>query len=176
MRLLAAPFLAWLLLQSHFRAALGLTLAAGVTDWFDGFAARRLGTTGQIGVVLDPIADKVMLVTLFVALTVVGLLPGWLLVLVLGRDLVIVIGAFVLRVWRGVRRFLPSMLGKISTFFQIALVLSILLHAAFQNRFLLWLEYIGVALSAVFTASSGVDYVRRGIRLGWNHRTAKVKS
>jgi phosphatidylglycerophosphate synthase len=57
------------------------------------------------------------------------------------------------------------MLGKVSTFFQIALVLSVLLHAVIPNEFFLWLEYTGIALSTAFTALSGADYVRRGIRL-----------
>lgn len=138
---------------------------AGLTDWFDGFAARRLGATGALGIVLDPLADKILLVTLFVALTLAGLVSTLLLFLVLGRDLVIVLGALLIRMFRGVRRFLPSTLGKVSTFFQIMFVLMVLLYAGFPHRVFFWLETTAIILMVVFTIWSGVDYVRRGAEL-----------
>jgi cardiolipin synthase len=160
---LCAPFIAWLLYSSHFRAALILLFLAALSDWFDGFTARRLNSAGQLGVILDPLADKVLLVTLFVALGVLRLIPLWMLSLAVGRDLVIVIGALLVRLLRGTRKFLPSTLGKVSTFFQIVLVLLALLYAAFPLQILLWLKYTALCLSAFFTALSGFDYVRRGI-------------
>lgn len=164
-RLFAAPVVAWLLLRSQFWQALALVLVAGVTDWLDGFAARRLGVSGRLGVTLDPLADKALLVTLFVVLRVVALLPFWLVALVIGRDVVILAGALALRVFRKWSRFPPSNLGKVSTFFQIVLVLLVLLDAAFPNELFRWLRRIAVALAGLFTAASGVDYVRRGIKL-----------
>jgi cardiolipin synthase (CMP-forming) len=163
LRLLASPLLAWLLLQRRFRYALFLVLVAGVTDWLDGFTARKLGVGGGIGVILDPLADKTMLVTMFVLLSITGLIPRWMLALVVGRDLVIVFGASLLRMFRGVKRFLPSALGKISTFFQIVLAFLVLTNAAWPNRLLTLLATLALALSAVFTALSGLDYIRRGI-------------
>ena len=141
-------------------------MIAGVTDWLDGFLARRLGTSGRIGVVLDPLADKVLLVTLFLALGAARLMPAWLVVLVIGRDVVIVAGALLLRTLRGQRRFLPSVLGKISTFFQIVLVLQALLYAVFSNEFFSLLKSAAAVLAAVFTVLSGADYVRRGWAMG----------
>lgn len=164
-RLVAAPFVAWLLLRLQFREALALVLFAGLTDWFDGFAARRLRVSGKVGVILDPLADKTLVVTLFVVLGVIGLLPAWLVVLVIGRDLVIVIGALLLRIFRNIRQFLPSTLGKVSTFFQIVLLLLALVDAAFPNRLFLWLRNIALFLSTLFTALSGLDYIRQGIQL-----------
>jgi cardiolipin synthase (CMP-forming) len=164
-RLLASPVLACLLFQSRFREALLLVLIAGVTDWLDGFAARKLKASGGVGVVLDPLADKVLLVTLFTVLTIVHLIPLWMLALVLGRDLVIVTGALLLRVFRGYQRFLPSVLGKVSTFFQIVLAFLVLAHAAFPLSFIADLEWLAIALTALFTAVSGADYVRLGIRM-----------
>lgn len=164
-RLFASPLLAWLLLRGHFREALGLVLLAGVTDWFDGFAARKLGISDTVGIFLDPMADKVMLVTLFVVLAAIHLISAWMLALVLGRDLVIVFGAGLLRVFRGYHRFLPSVLGKISTFFQIVLVFLVLTRAAYPYRFLEVLESLAVLLCALFTALSGLDYIRRGIEM-----------
>lgn len=164
-RLVASPWIALLLLHSQFREALLVLLFAGLTDWFDGFAARRLGVGGRLGVILDPVADKTLLVTLFLTAGVIGLLPLWLVFLVIGRDVVIVTGALLLRFFRNIRQFLPSTLGKVSTFFQILLILLLLIHAAFPSQFLLWLSNIAVSVGAFFTALSGLDYVRRGIEM-----------
>ena len=162
-RLLCAPAITWLLCYSRFRYALILLLLAGVSDWFDGFAARRLHSAGNVGVILDPLADKVLLVTLFIASGLLGLIPLWMFALAVARDLVIVIGALLVRLLRGVRKFLPSMLGKVSTFFQITLVLMALLYAAFPFLAFLYLKYAALCLSAFFTLVSGIDYIRRGI-------------
>jgi cardiolipin synthase len=165
LRVAASPFIVWLLYRANFRAALLLALLAGLTDWFDGFAARKLGTSGRIGVVLDPLADKVLLVSLFVAMGVLGLVPLWLFLLVVIRDLAILAGALLLRLLRNRSRFLPTMLGKISTFFQIVLSLLALVEAAFPDPILQWLKETGVLLTAIFTALSGLDYVGQGIEM-----------
>ncbi len=165
LRLFASPVLAWLILKGRFREAMGLVILAGLTDWLDGFAARRLRVKGNLGIVLDPLADKAMLVALFVALAAVGLIHVWLFALVIGRDAVIVTGAILLRIFRDVRQFRPSMLGKVSTFFQIVYVPSVLLYAAVPYEPLLWLRTAALALTALFTALSGIEYVRLGIRL-----------
>jgi cardiolipin synthase len=162
-RLLCTPLVVWLLLRAHYAAALGTVVLAGVSDWLDGYAARRLKLAGQFGVIFDPLADKVLLVALFVALGLLGMIPLWMLGLAIGRDLVIVVGAGLIRIFRGARKFLPTMLGKVSTFFQIVLVLLALLFAAFPLEALGWLKITAVALSALFTAWSGIDYVRIGI-------------
>ena len=140
-------------------------ILAGLSDWFDGWAARRLGATGKLGVILDPLADKVMLVTLFFVLAYVRSIPLWLLALVMGRDLVIVTGAVLLRIFRGVQKFVPSLIGKVSTFFQIVFVLLVLLNLAFPFPILFWLEMLALFLTALFTAWSGIGYVLLGIRL-----------
>ncbi len=163
-RLLASPLLAWLLLRHEYRLGLLLVAAAGVTDWLDGYTARKLGVTGKIGVLLDPLADKTLLVTLFLALGASLLVPLWMLALAIGRDLVIVIGALLLRIFRNRRKFIPTILGKISTFFQIVFVLLVLIRAAVPfPAWLTWLDDAALLLTAVFTTASGLDYVRRGI-------------
>ncbi len=165
LRLAASPFLGWLILQAHFEGALGVVCLAGLTDWFDGYAARRLGVTGKFGIVLDPLADKAMLVTLFLALTYVHVIPIWVTVLVMARDIIIVAGALLLRMLRGIRQFLPSTMGKVSTFFQIAFVAVALLYAAFPVVVLLWLKVAGLVLTAAFTTWSGIDYVKLGVQM-----------
>lgn len=173
-RIAASPVLVWLLVKARYREALALALVAGVTDWFDGYAARKLGVSGRIGVILDPLADKLMLVTLFCALAWLQLVPAWMFALVMGRDLVIVIGALLLRIFRSYTRFLPSTLGKVSTFFQIVLVLLVLVEAAFPYRFVRWLAVLALILSALVTALSGIDYVRRGIQMTRRRHSASA--
>lgn len=165
LRFAAAPFVAWLIVTGHFRSAVALVAFAGVTDWLDGFAARKLGSGGNVGIILDPLADKGMLVTLFLALGYARLIPLWLVGLVIGRDVVIVVGALLLRMLRGIRRFKPLIVGKVSTFFQIVYALLTLLDAAWPWAFLHWLEVTGLVLTTIFTTISGAGYIRRGIRL-----------
>ncbi len=165
LRLFLAPLLAWLIIRLRFEEALLLVGFAGLTDWFDGYAARRLGAAGKIGAVLDPLADKAMLVTLFCALAYAGLIPLWALALVMGRDLVIVTGSLLLRIFRNVRRFVPSTVGKVCTFFQIVFVLLVLLNAAIPLPLLAWLALLALALTAIFTTWSGIGYIALGIRL-----------
>jgi cardiolipin synthase (CMP-forming) len=160
---------AWLLLQFRFHEALAAVLVAGLTDWFDGFAARRLHVSGRIGVILDPLADKTLLVTLFLTIGYMRLVPEWLIYLIIGRDLMIVAGALALRVLRGIREFRPSTLGKVSTFFQILLLLLVLVHASFRYEMLLWLQNIALLLCALFTSLSGLDYIRRGTQMSQTH-------
>lgn len=165
LRLIAAPVVAWLIAQAHYREALGITIFAGLTDWFDGFAARKLKASGRTGVILDPLADKILLVVLFIQLALYNLIPLWMLLLALVRDLVIVTGSLLLRKFRNIRRFVPSILGKVSTFFQIMLVLMVLLDASFPHPILRALRVTALILSVLFTALSGLDYIRRGIQM-----------
>jgi cardiolipin synthase (CMP-forming) len=165
LRLLAAPLAAWLLSGARYPEALVVVILAGLTDWLDGFTARKLNASGKTGIILDPLADKVLLVVLFVELVVVHLIPMWMLLLAVIRDLVIVVGAALLRWFRNIRRFTPSYLGKVSTFFQIMLVLMTLVEAAFPSDIFYVLRAAALALCAIFTVLSGLDYVRRGIEM-----------
>lgn len=163
-RLFASPLLAWLILRHEYQLGLLLVAFAGVTDWLDGFSARKLRVTSKAGVLLDPLADKTLLVTLFLALGATLLVPLWMLGLAIGRDLVIVIGSLLLRIFRNRRKFIPTILGKVSTFFQIVFVLLVLIRAALAfHAWLDWLEDAALLLTAIFTAASGLDYVRKGI-------------
>lgn len=168
--MLAAPWLGWLIIHSRFREAILLTLAAGITDWLDGWTARKLQLTSQTGAYLDPIADKSLLVTLFLALGWAKQIPAWLVALVLGRDLVILAGAGFVYLRTGLTKFPPSIWGKVSTFFQISAVLLVLLRAAAvpatATAYLLrGLELIALGLTVVITVWSGAHYILRGIRI-----------
>jgi cardiolipin synthase (CMP-forming) len=165
LRLAASPILVWLLWELEFRTALLVVGLAAATDWFDGYVARKLHATGQLGSILDPLADKILLVTVFVMLGVVGLVPLWILCLAIGRDVVVTGGALLLRIYRNRRKFVPSTVGKVSTFFQMVFVLLALVYAAFPLAPFLWLKFTALLLCAIFTGWSGLEYVRLGIQM-----------
>jgi cardiolipin synthase len=131
LRLLAAPFAAWLILQEHDIAALLTFAAAGASDGLDGFIARRWGVTSAFGAWLDPVADKLLMLFCFTALYCVAATPFWLLLLVVTRDLAIVatwllIKLLVLRV-----PVSPLFIGKLSTAVQILYIFTLLLLLSF---------------------------------------------
>ncbi len=122
-RLAAGPYLFWLLWQKQYGLALLVMLLAGVTDAFDGYLARRWKVPSRIGEILDPVADKVLLVGAFAALWLNGAIEGWLAAIVFGRDLLILAGAGLAFVFsKSPRRFPPSIWGKLSTIVQMSLV------------------------------------------------------
>jgi len=124
LRVFVCPYLAWLLWTRQYRLALIVIFAAGMTDIFDGLAARLLKTPSRFGEVLDPIADKILMGTVFLTLTFTRAIEWWLAVIVIGRDVGILLAGGV--AWLGgqkVRRFPPSVWGKMSTFLQIAFVM-----------------------------------------------------
>lgn len=166
LRLAMAPVLPWLLWSGHHHAALVLALVAGVSDGVDGWLARRFGWTSRLGSLLDPIADKAMLGLAVLGLWLVDMLPGWFLGLVIVRDAVVIAGAAAW--WRlaGPFEATPSLLGKVTTLAQIALVLVCLLDlAAIDLPLQVRKEFLIAA--AVLTFASGVDYVIRYAVKAW---------
>ncbi|MER2264269.1 CDP-alcohol phosphatidyltransferase family protein [Methylobacterium oxalidis] len=120
-RLVLVPVILVLIGQGAWGAALALFLVAGASDALDGFLAKRFGLQSELGAILDPLADKALLVSVFVALTAAGALPAWLLAVVIGRDLA-VLGAIGLARLGGRRLAIrPLRIGKLSTAAQIGL-------------------------------------------------------
>src|SRR5262249_54306669 len=120
LRMLLIPLFVILVVYGHLGWALAVFLTAGVTDGLDGLIARRAGQKTSLGAWLDPMADKLLLVTTFVVLTLPGLhlsntFPIWLTVLIISRDLGIVLTVAIVNLAIGRRTFMPSMLGKIAT-------------------------------------------------------------
>lgn len=144
--------------------ALILFLVAGVTDALDGFIARFANQQSLLGAYLDPIADKILLTSAYIALTIPSLnhgvqIPVWITVLVIARDVLIVVMALILYLAVGIRRFPPTILSKINTAAQVLAVLLVLISPLVKN-----LEPIATTLLyavAVLTVSSGLDYVIR---------------
>ncbi|WP_150110465.1 CDP-alcohol phosphatidyltransferase family protein [Granulicella mallensis] len=126
LRLFVLPFLVITILDGHWRAAFALLWLAGVSDGLDGLLARWLQQRTTLGQYLDPIADKLLLSTLFVVLTHVGLIPRYVTVLVFSRDLGILLIATLLFATNTLRDFRPSLLGKINTVVQILGVLTVM--------------------------------------------------
>jgi cardiolipin synthase (CMP-forming) len=165
LRLLAAPLVVWLIDTRRFESALLLTIPIGLSDWADGYLARRLGTTSRLGTYLDPAADKVLLVAAFITLGMIGAIPLMLVLLVLGRDLVIVSGVILLWRFRSRRVFGPLGIGKISTVFQIVTVFVVLVSLIMPWSLIRNVRLSCFFATALFTISSGIAYVRKGIRM-----------
>jgi cardiolipin synthase len=121
-RLLAVPIAVWLILSDRLTAAFWLFVAAGISDAVDGYLARRFNLRTLIGSYLDPIADKVLLVSVYVTLGAEGYLEAWLVILVVSRDVLIVGGAIFYRMLAGKLAMRPLFISKVNTVAQIGLV------------------------------------------------------
>jgi len=122
LRLFSLPFLVIAILDGHWNSAFALMMFAGVSDGFDGLLARWLHQQTTLGLYLDPIADKLLLSTLFITLTLVGDIPRYVTILVFSRDFGILLISILLFATHTLRDFRPSFLGKINTFIQIIAV------------------------------------------------------
>ncbi len=125
-RLLLAPVIIWLITAGADVLAFVLFLAAMIGDALDGFLARRLGVETHIGAYLDPVADKVLVVSLYTTLTLAGPIPAWLAIAVISRDLLFVGGVMLTWIALGRWWFPPLWIGKIATFSQLSLIVIVL--------------------------------------------------
>lgn len=158
LRLLLAIPLCLLILQREYEAVLWVALVAGLSDGIDGWLARRLDAASRYGAIVDPLADKLMLSGAYPSMAAVGLLPWWLALLVIGRDIVIVLGALAYHAIYGRYNMAPSVPGKISTFLQIVFAMVLLLQQIYPvvpQGFVSALLYIVAAASI----ASGLNYV-----------------
>lgn len=163
-RLFAVPAAVWLMLQHRLDIAFMVFVGAGISDAIDGWLARVRNARSALGALLDPIADKALLVSVYVTLAAIGVLPDWLAILVVFRDLLIVGGVIFLWVLGVPARIKPLMISKANTFAQIALAALALLLAGFGLSAPLLLE-AAIWLVAVTTFASGAAYVRQAARL-----------
>ena len=160
-RLCIVPASVWLVLQNQTMLAFWLFIAAGASDAVDGWLARRRGPTA-VGALLDPVADKALLVSMYVTLAAIHVLPDWLAILVVFRDLVIVGGVLALSVLGMPVEIRPLMVSKLNTVLQITLVAGALLHAGLGVStpllpMLVW-------LTTASTLASGAAYVAQAAR------------
>lgn len=155
--LLLAPVV-WLLLTHQFLLTLGLFALAAFTDGLDGFLAKRCGWTSALGKILDPLADKILLVGVFITLAIVDLVPVWLAVVAVTRDVVIAAGAIAYNSLYGDPGGRPTWISKINTLCQVLYVLTSVGAQALQRTPDVALTVLG-ALVLVTAAISGLDYV-----------------
>jgi len=159
LRIAACPVLVVVLNEGNYRVALVLFLVSGITDGLDGYIAKRFNCISTLGKILDPIADKLLISCAYVMLALLGDIPFYLLVLVIFRDLVIIVGYFVLRVVMDEAvPIRPIYWSKINTFLQIALVVVVLFERAewLTIPYLLSALIVGVIITSVV---SGMLYV-----------------
>jgi len=161
-RLCAVPLAVWLVLQHQMALAFGLFALAGVSDAVDGWLARRSGGSA-LGAMLDPVADKALLVCMFVTLAAVRVLPDWIAILVVFRDLVIVGGIMVMWQLSMPVRIKPLLLSKLNTALQLLLVGVVLLLEGFGLR-APWLRVLLIWTVAATTLGSGAAYVWKAAR------------
>jgi cardiolipin synthase len=164
MRMALIPVFASMLFYGHYRLALAFFVIAGVSDGIDGFLARRFKQESELGTIIDPIADKLLMTTAFIILSIPNVLPPvrhlpvpfWVTITVIGRDVLILAVAAAINVITGFRGFKPSWLGKLSTLVQVVAVGLILLSAVTGFTIYLPTTYAMVVLLAFV---SGVHYI-----------------
>jgi len=167
-RMVLIPVFVSMLFYQKFVWALVIFVVAGITDGLDGLFARRFRQQSQLGRILDPIADKLMLVTSFVVLSMRGVfptplprhlpIPFWVTITVISRDVFILIGAAAINIVTGFRHFRPSFLGKVSTVVQIVSVAAVMLAARVRIGAGYYLPTLYTAVFAL-AVLSGVHYV-----------------
>lgn len=169
LRILAVPFFIATVLyyspeRDYFRqVALAIFLFAVISDVIDGYIARRHHQKTKAGAILDPLADKLLLISAFICLYKVGVyfevvrFPVWLVVTVISRDVILLLGSMIIQIIHGDIDIAPTLWGKASTFFQVFCVIGMFLQWAFSP--VIWL------MTLVFALISVVDYIRRGIKI-----------
>jgi cardiolipin synthase len=158
LRILLVPAITGLILQKHYGIALLFFVCAALSDCLDGFIARRFDMRTRLGALLDPLADKLMVVASVLALFRLGLLPGWLVIAIVCRDIVISAGAVAWRLKIGRIEMAPSITSKVNTFMQVTMIFLVLNHAAGVIGITSWFPLLFV-LVFISSLVSGIQYV-----------------
>lgn len=162
-RIILIPFFITAVAYSRLDIALVFFVIGIISDAADGFIARALNQQTQLGTILDPIADKLLLTSAYICLSVAGnipenlKMPPYVPIIVISRDAIIVIGSIVVYVVRGAIKIEPSILGKVTTFLQMMTIVCIL--AKFSYSYIVW------SVTIFLTIASGLDYVTKGSKL-----------
>ncbi len=166
LRIAAVPLVVWLLLEGNLFWGFWVFAFAGVSDAADGFIAKRFNMETELGKYLDPLADKALLVSVFVTLGYLGIIPSWLVILVVFRDMVIVFGAMVFETLTGsltMHPMKPQMVSKVNTTFQILYAGSIMAGTGYGLNLGVGLDILmfGTALT---TVASGISIVAEALK------------
>ncbi|MBN2282929.1 MAG: CDP-alcohol phosphatidyltransferase family protein [Deltaproteobacteria bacterium] len=159
-RIILVPVFVIFLIRGSFLSALVVFVVAGITDALDGFLARVLNQQTVLGAYLDPIADKALVATSFVSLSIMGFIPGWLAVIVISRDSIILLGILLFFILSVSFEMKPAFVSKLTTVFQILTVVFVLLFQCFPRY--AWDNVLGTLIwsTAVVTVISGLYYIR----------------
>jgi cardiolipin synthase (CMP-forming) len=147
--------------------ALILFTIAAVSDGLDGYLAKRFGWTSQLGKVLDPMADKLLLVTVFITGTWLGLVPWWVAAAAIARDVMIGLGALIFRLWFGPLKGRPTIISKVNTLFQLGYLVAVMLVASVG---ILPQDMVDALAYIMFitTVASGFDYLYQFTKRAWD--------
>lgn len=167
-RILLTPLIVWLLLDARLNYALVVFFIAGLTDGLDGLIARLFHQKTKLGAYLDPLADKLLLVSSFVLLGYLGLVPVWLAVIVVSRDAIILLGLMTLVFHDVAVEIKPALVSKLTTLIQLLTVLVVL--SSPYHSLPRWAYTILFVCTAAFSAVSGFQYILRGLHLLDAHR------
>jgi cardiolipin synthase len=162
-RIILIPFFINVMIYGYYQWALAIFVAACVTDALDGLIARFTNSITELGALLDPIADKLLILSAFVTLVLFEMLPVWLVIIVVSRDVILILGSLVIYFLGHELKARPSFIGKATTVLQLLVVTLSLILKAFGQ------EITGTHVlhwtTAVFTMVSGIQYVVRGTRI-----------
>ena len=162
-RILLTPVFAICLIRHLFDGALFVFVVAAITDGLDGLVARLFKRKTTLGAYLDPAADKLLLITAFVTLAIQRMIPGWLSVIVITRDILIILGVALLNIMDRSIEIKPSVLSKITTVAQLTTVCSVLV--AHQVNTIAQIEWFLFWSTASVTTASGFHYIYRGLNI-----------
>jgi cardiolipin synthase len=172
LRIVLVPIVVIFLIQGQFLNATLAFITAALTDALDGFLARTLGQQTALGAYMDPIADKALLASSFVTLSVLHIIPGWLTVIVISRDIIILLGILVLSMMSIPVKIRPTAVSKMTTAVQLTTILVVLSDRCFPGYIhQTWLMAL-YGITAFFTITSGLNYMMKGQKL-FNQDTKK---
>ncbi|MBI4698619.1 MAG: CDP-alcohol phosphatidyltransferase family protein [Nitrospirae bacterium] len=162
-RILLLPFFATTLIYGEYLFSMILFFAASATDVLDGMIARKKKQMTAFGSIMDPVADKFLMITSFVIMSVYGWIPKWLTITVISKDLIIVTGWLILYFVKHNTNVEPTILGKAANFFQILLIGIVLVSINTKDGFLI--PEIFPVTVAIVTALSGILYIYEGLKI-----------
>lgn len=165
LRIILTPVIVIFLMEGSYFKALVVFSISGLTDGLDGFLARVLKQQTKLGAYLDPIADKALLTSSFLTLAIMGVLPGWLTVIVISRDCIILLGIAILSIMSISFEIHPAFISKVTTMLQLLTILMVLLLRGLASGVDHDWMYLLYWVTALFTILSGLGYLFRGIRL-----------
>lgn len=162
-RIVLIPFFINFMIYGYHRGALAVFAAACVTDALDGLIARVTNSKTELGAFLDPMADKLLILSAFLTLVLLGMLPVWLVIIVVSRDMILTLGSFVIYFTGHDLKARPSIIGKATTVLQL-LVVTLSLGLQTFGYEMAWMQVL-MWTTAGFTIASGIQYVARGIKI-----------